>query len=521
MSGGERLRVSQHSGRSGSAKHNDRSFMTGRSAEWRQEHASNIDTTRTGENVVWTWDEQTDVEASERAWYAETYQQAQDATNARYIREGHADRCKTPDDLYNGRLTRPEEMILQVGDRNTDIDLGRLGQALDTYLSRLDEWNDSHGGHMHVLSMALHLDESSPHVHIRRVWDYTDRDGLTRLGQAKALEAAGIELPDPGKPVGRYNNRKITFDAMARGWWQEACREQGWEIETEARPGMRHKEKRDFIYDQMTAEIDTARQERDDMTAQADKARQDATAADRIRQNATRQAEDAQQRAQEARLQAQETERQLSDARAELEAIEARTRALTAAEVERMEQSHRRLFGLRLVRADDWNRVMDTARQAEDATRRADAIEQERDGIIQRAQEQAAELTRQATQERDRAVQERDKARLQRDGLRRERDAIAKDVQQWIDKASDSRGVYLAGYLATERMAEKLAALMEYQEGWMLKSLDETMDRYISSIPAPMMPDSMREMLQEHREQDAQLETHKRVARELTDELEL
>lgn len=55
----------------------------------------------------------------------------------------------------------------------------------------------------------------------------------------------------------------------------------------------------------------------------------------------------------------------------------------------------------------------------------------------------------------------------------------------------------------------------------MLKSLDETMDRYINSIPAPMMPDSMREMLQEHREQDAQLETHKRVARELTDELEL
>ena len=36
MSGGERLRVSQHSGRSGSAKHNDRSFMNGRSAEWRE-----------------------------------------------------------------------------------------------------------------------------------------------------------------------------------------------------------------------------------------------------------------------------------------------------------------------------------------------------------------------------------------------------------------------------------------------------------------------------------------------------
>lgn len=514
MSEGERLRVSQHSGRSGSAKHNDRSFMVGRSDEWRQEHAPHIDTTRTGENVVWTWDGQTDVEASERAWYAETYQQAQDATNARYIREGHADRCKTPDDLYNGRLTRPEEMILQVGDRNTDIDLGRLGQALDTYLSRLDEWNDSHGGHMHVLSMALHLDESSPHVHIRRVWDYTDRDGLTRLGQAKALEAAGVELPDPEKPVGRYNNRKMSFDGMARGWWQEACREQGWDIETEARPDMRHKDKAAYIYDQMTAEIDTARQERDDMTAQADKARQDATAADKSRQ-------EAQQRAQDARQQAQETERQLSTARTELEAIEARTRALTAAEVERMRQSHRGFFGLRLVRSDDWEQVMDTARQAEDATRRADTIEQERDTILRQAQEQAAELTRQATRERDKALRERDRARQQRDGLRRERDAIAKDAREWIERASGDRGVYLTGYIKTERMASKLVALMEYQEGWMLKSLDETMDRYISSIPAPMMPDSMREMLKEFREQDSELETHERAVKDLSDDLEL
>lgn len=507
MSEGERLRVSQHSGRSGSAKHNDRSFMVGRSDEWRQEHAPHIDTERTADNVVWTWDGQTDVEMSERAWYQQEYQQAQERTNERYRREGHADRCKTADDLYNGRLTRPEEMILQVGDRNTDIDLGRLGQALDAYLSRLDEWNDSHGGHMHVLSMALHLDESSPHVHIRRVWDYTDRDGLTRLGQGKALQAAEVPLPDPNKTVGRYNNRKMSFDSMARGWWQEACREQGWNIETEARPGMRHKDKRDFIYDQMTAEIDTARQERDDMTAQADKARQDATAADMARQ--------------EARQQAQETEAQLTAAQAELEAIEARTRALTAAEVERIQESHRGFLGLRLVRSEDWNRVMDTARQAEQATARADAIEQERETILRQAQEQAQELTRQAAQERAEALRERDRARQQRDGLRRERDAIAKDAQEWIKRASDDRGVYLTGYLKTERMASKLVALMEYQEGWMLKSLDETMDRYISSIPTPMMPDSMREMLKEFREQDAQIETRERAVKDLTDDLEL
>lgn len=510
MSGGERLRVSQHSGRSGSAKHNDRSFLRDRSDAWRQEHAPHIDTARTGENVVWTWNGQTDVEAAERAWYTETYQDALERTNERYRHEGHADRCKTPDDLYMGRLTRPEEMILQVGDRNTDIDLGRLGQALDAYLGRLDEWNDSHGGHMHVLSMALHLDETSPHVHIRRVWDYTDRDGLTRLGQGKALERAGIPLPDPSKPVGRYNNRKMAFDSLARGWWQEACLAQGWEIETEARPNMRHKEKRDFIYDQMTAEIDTARQERDAMTAEVDKARQDATAADKSRQ-------DAQQRAKSATREAQKTEARLVTARAELEAIEERTRVLTAAEVEQMQNQHRGLFGLRLVRADDWNRVMDTAKAAEQATARADKVEQERDTILRQAQKQAQELTRQATQERDKALQERDRARQQRDGLRRERDDLQRDVQEWIDRASDNRGVYLTGYLSTERMATKLVALMEYQDARQLMRIDRLMDDCIRE-----MPDYMRdELLRDIREQDTQLEEHKRVVKDLTDDLEL
>lgn len=503
MSGGERLRVSQHSGRQGSAKHNDRSFLAGRSEAWRQEHAPHIDPERTDDNVVWTWDGQTDVEASERAWYSQEYQRAQDATNARYAREGHSDRCKSTDQLYEGRLTRPEEMILQVGKQADGIDPAEFAQAVDRYLDKLDEWDTTHGGHMHILSIALHVDESSPHLHIRRVWDYTDRDGLTRLGQARALESAGIPLPDPSKPVGRYNNRKMSFDSLARGWWQEACRTQGWEIETEARPDMRHKDKAAYIYDQIAAELDTVRQERDDMTAQADKARQDATAADRVRQDATRQA--------------QETERRLSDARTELEAIEARTRALTAAEVERMAQSHRGFLGLRLVRSDDWNRVMDTARQAEDATARADAIEQERDGIIQQAQEQARELTRQALQERDAAVQERDKARLQRDGLRKERDALARDVQEWIDKASDNRGVYLTGYLSTERMATKLVALMEYQDARQLMRLDRLMDDCIRE-----MPDYMRdELLRDIREQDNALEEHKRTVKELTDDLEL
>lgn len=496
MSGRERLRVSQHSGRQGSAKHNDRTFVTGRGQDWIEEHASHIDQERSENNLYTTWDGNPNFEESERHYYEQTYQDGLDATNAHYRHEGHADRCKSIDDLYTGKLTRPEEMILQIGDRSSGIDGQSFKAAVEDYLGRLAVWNDEHGGHMIFLTAAIHLDEGSPHAHIRRVWEYQDAAGHTRLGQNKALQAAGIEPPQPGKPLGRYNNRKMSFDAMARGIWQETCREHGFDIETEARPGMRHKEKRDFIYDQMTAEIDTARQE--------------ATRADAARQ-------EAQQRAQEARQQAQETEGRLIIARAELEAIEKRTHILTAKEVERMQSQHRGLFGLRLVRADDWNRVMDTARQAEDATRRADAIEQERDGILRQARKQAQELTQQATRERDAALQERDRARQQRDGLRKERDDLQRDVQEWIDRASDDRGVYLTGYLATERMASKLVAIMEYQDARQLMQIDRLMDDCIRQMPDYMQD----ELLRDIREQDNTLEEHKRAVKDLSDDLEL
>ena len=265
------LRASQHSGREGSGRHNDRSFLAGRSADWIREHADHIDTSRTSDNQVITWDGQTDIERSERAWYDRTYGPAQEKINARYIRERHPDRCKTTDDLYDGKLTRPEEMILQVGNRDVRADGQAFIAALNDYINRLDEWNQAHGDHMTILSMALHMDETTPHVHIRRVWDYQDRDGLTRLGQNKALEQAGVELPDPSKPVGRYNNRKMTFDREARAMWHEACRAHGLEIETEPVPDRRHQDKADYIRGQISQEIDDLTAQRDGLRAERDK----------------------------------------------------------------------------------------------------------------------------------------------------------------------------------------------------------------------------------------------------------
>lgn len=342
MSKTAKLRASQHSGREGSGRHNDRSFLAGRSADWVREHADHIDTSRTSENQVYTWDGQTDIERSERDWYDRAYGQAQEKTNSRYIREGHPDRCKTTDELYDGKLTRPEEMILQVGNKGVRAADQAFIESLNDYLERLDEWDQAHGGHMHILSMALHMDETTPHVHIRRVWDYTDRDGLTRLGQNRALEQAGVELPDPSKPTGRYNNRKMTFDREARAMWHEACRAHGLEIETEPVPDRRHQDKADYIRGQIAQEIDALTTQRDDLRAEADQLTQDIKKARQRASRASQEAKEAETRLDE--LASRVDEARLTFQRADKLAQDATDRAkATSTQADRMTQQVKKL----------------------------------------------------------------------------------------------------------------------------------------------------------------------------------
>ena len=82
--------------------------------------------------------------------------------------------------------------------------------------SFIEEFEAKYGDHVHVLDWALHLDESTPHIHERHVFDCENKYGEVAPQQEKALEALGFELPDPDKPLSRRNNRKISFDAACR-----------------------------------------------------------------------------------------------------------------------------------------------------------------------------------------------------------------------------------------------------------------------------------------------------------------
>lgn len=374
------MKASMHSGRTGNAKHNDRSFLNGKTEQERQEMAPHINLMKTTNNRVWTYErvelrpaDEVDIASVERAFYAKRYGAAQEAKNKRYEAQRHPERRKSTDDLYTGKQTRPEEIILQIGSKDEPVSNRVFGTCLQEYVHELNEWNQAHGSHMHVLSIALHGDETSPHAHIRRVWDYKAKDGPT-LGQERALQAAGVELPDPSKPKGRYNNRKMTFDAMMREKWLDICERHGLMIDREPVPGMRHKDKADYIRDQIEKEITKAKAERD--------ATKDALQAAKKELRGVR----------------KEAEAALS----RVDALKASERILSAAEIEQIpSEAQTPLWGLLgrdkvLVSRDTLERLAQRARIAEKATEEALQATEGRRRIEREAKKQARDLVAQA-----------------------------------------------------------------------------------------------------------------------------
>ena len=230
--------ASSHNGRFGTAKHVGRYFPL--------QKAKHIDAKRTEWNLYWCWDmgawlgklpgmtrmETAELYAgSERRYYDKRFQDALDQQNERHVVSRHLERIKTMDDWVNGKNTRCEESIYQIGDMDDDIDSTSFVDALTELVGWLEDWSKKHGEPFAILDFGIHLDETSCHAQVRRVWQYRDEHGVWHIGQNKALEAAGVELPEPDKKMGPKNNRKITFDRMVRAKWIEICEEHGYEIQ--------------------------------------------------------------------------------------------------------------------------------------------------------------------------------------------------------------------------------------------------------------------------------------------------
>ena len=250
------LKLTRHNGRAGThgtynPKHNDRSFNLSNS-----EH---IDPERAKGNIYWDCfhgfrsaldpQDPDDLGATfsevERQFYESRYSNFVESQNERNAKIRHTERNRSIPDLLSSRKTCPEETIYQLGTLDEHASAEDL---LNIVTEFIEAFKTKFGEHVHVLDWALHLDESTPHIHERHVFDCENKYGEVAPQQEKALEALGFDLPDPDKPLSRRNNRKITFDAACRKMLFEIAKRHGLELEEEADYGnRRYLEKQDFI----------------------------------------------------------------------------------------------------------------------------------------------------------------------------------------------------------------------------------------------------------------------------------
>ena len=121
------------------------------------------------------------------------------------------------------------------------------------------------GSHIHILDWALHLDEGTPHIHERHVFDCENRYGELCPQQEKALEELGIPLPKPEQPKGKHNNRKQTFDAVCRTILFDIAKRHGLHLEQEPSYGGRdYLEKQDYILMKQKEQLATQEQKLED-----------------------------------------------------------------------------------------------------------------------------------------------------------------------------------------------------------------------------------------------------------------
>ena len=183
-----------------------------------------------------------DAKAFELERYEHLYGAGQRAKNERYNQDGHPERCKTIQDIYASKRTAPMETIVQLGDRDTDIDpQERMRKLAAATFQLIDNMRQRWGENFHILDISIHLDEAVVHAHIRSTFSALDKFGYQVPNQAQAFEAMGIQRPDPTAKEGKYNCPLMTFSETIRQEFYDLCEQQGVVIDREVQnPSQKH-----------------------------------------------------------------------------------------------------------------------------------------------------------------------------------------------------------------------------------------------------------------------------------------
>lgn len=230
----------------------------------RQDH---IDNSRIKDNRYWYYDTERDCMVATRigfsarekeiAAYKKLYQKGLDAKNEYYKKQGHPEKCKTIEQVYSNKRTCPLETVLQIGNRDEHVTGEELQRAVIKYLN---EFQRRYKGNIQILSVALHMDESVPHFHIRYTFmAHNEKTNLLVPNQTKAFEELHIERANTSRPKDRHNNALTTFSDINRKMFYDTIEQTlGIKINRDVEsPSQRHKEKLEWQVEELQNKLET------------------------------------------------------------------------------------------------------------------------------------------------------------------------------------------------------------------------------------------------------------------------
>ena len=215
--------------------HNDRNFD--------YEYAEHINAEKTPKNKVWnhTGNNTLTFRQAELAFYEQHFSEYLDKINQKYLSWRQPGNTKTMEEYYASRQSRPEDRIIQIGRYNDGIDPDELWAIATQYRNM---FNKVYSPNCTIISMALHVDEETPHIHIRRVWTATDKDGLSYVNQKDALKELGFLNPAEG----RFNNAKVDFTREDRQLLYQISKEYCYDIGIDRPEKKKHLDTRTFKF---------------------------------------------------------------------------------------------------------------------------------------------------------------------------------------------------------------------------------------------------------------------------------
>ena len=124
-------------------------------------------------------------EKIECTFYQEHYGKYIEAQNERNARTRHTERNRSVEDLLKNNKTCPEETIFQIGTVEESVSYEILLAVVQDFTK---QFTNRFGSHVHILDWALHLDEGTPHIHERHVFDCENKYGESLSPAGKALK---------------------------------------------------------------------------------------------------------------------------------------------------------------------------------------------------------------------------------------------------------------------------------------------------------------------------------------------